>query len=1619
MKILPALFLLTLPIAAAQDSADLLRRADGFYQRGSFEKANELYVQADRLELEEGPERFVDFRIADTAWRSAAASKNPDTSRLDTALQQLQSLLGQYPDPEERDQTWADVQESLGDFYWGRRDSANWHQAWTHYSEALNWWAGSREIDAARERYLAIVFNIVQPAWWTSHSYDSWSSRLDVRTLEQAAKIANDEEDKGWTGFFLGYARYRIGPTYEGMALAGEAFETVLALDPKNEWRDDALYHYGVFLEEKGQVRYREDGSTYWHPDYIGAVAKYRQILEEYKDGETRYYNNARDRIKKITGAELSVGVDRFFVPGSEVQYRLRWRNVGNVSFSLYPVDLTRDVNADEREPSEYADGVNIGRTGAVATWKYETGDEGEHRPGEVELTIENKPGVGAYMLVARAGGASSSALILVSDALLSTKAGGGQILGWYTDLETGAPIPEARVFLWERYHDGGWRSRTAEGLTAADGTVLFEREKYSGNSSFFLAAAIGDRQAFATGSGYWPYSQDGTWKVYGHSDRPAYRPEDVVQWKLVARVLREDGYDTPADAELKYKILDPRGQVVDEGDATLNSYGTVWGSMETTPAHPLGVYSVQLWRGNDRLSQAQLFRLEEYKLPEYEVSVTLPDDPERPGHPKLYRLGDELEAVVQAEYYYGGPVAGAQVEVLVYQRPYYHYWVSRYEYPWYYTDGLVYRGWWGGPGQMLQRETYTADAEGKVYVPIQTQSGSANDLEYTIEARVVDASRREVVAQNTLRVTRQSYYVQVAPTHSIHKPGDRVELEFEAQDANKNPIAAAGEVVVTRDTWTQVWQDPQGKEYRGKALEALRDKHKTFPPSNEQGWILVYNGYERDEVARTRILIGLDGKADWKFQAQREGYYTVAWTSEDDRHQRIHAQASFWVANNSSQELGYRQGGVEIIVDKDTFRVGDTASVMLAAATSDRYVLFTVEGDDLRHYEVVHLKGTVKLVTLDIEREHIPNIYLGALMVSDRQTWWDQVEVVVPPEEQFLQIELATDQEAYEPGDEGTVVVTVKDHLGQPVTGEVSLAVYDAALAYIQGELAGDPREFFFGERVQQYVRTSSTLSHRQFQKLLKDSDGQIVDELYAARQDRDMNGFARNGADPALRDLSFNSPFDSFNDSKEGRRQKGLASEMSAAPSGPGKKGGFSRLEALGYAGGGGYRGPGDSIEFQQMSEVEVRTDFRDTAVWAASVETDEEGQAVIEVPYPDSTTRWTAIARANDTGSRVGIGETSVRTRQPLIARLQTPRFLQAGDEVTISANLNNNTTAVMPVLALLEVEGVELLGRLKDGELFDPETGAIKVAPNGQERVDWLVRVVSPGSALLRLKAVSPEHSDGMERRLPVEAHGIEVFLGTAGKMTADELALAIDLPGARADGTTSLSVELTPSLAVTMLDSLPYLVHYPYGCTEQTLSRFLPAVVVAGTLREFGLDAETALDRVFGGIEREFVDKTQPKGPGSIEKLDDVVAHGLERLYDFQHSDGGWAWWKTGESNHWMTAYVVWGLTLAQEAGIEVRGSVLDRGRDFLDLNLVENELDPDVQSWMLFALAKRLAHDEQTSANADRAFSNPMGEAERAQRLHSLALRDRRARDGPQRGSFDAARKPRQRGDSR
>ncbi|HEY7545443.1 MAG TPA: alpha-2-macroglobulin family protein, partial [Blastocatellia bacterium] len=560
-------------------------------------------------------------------------------------------------------------------------------------------------------------------------------------------------------------------------------------------------------------------------------------------------------------------------------------------------------------------------------------------------------------------------------------------------------------------------------------------------------------------------------------------------------------------------------------------------------------------------------------------------------------------------------------------------------------------------------------------------------------------------------------------------------------------------------------------------------------------------------------------------FTPEREGYYRFQWNGTDKDGATVRAETWVWVATNATTELGYRHGGLEIIVDKDTFHAGQKAPVMITAPTAGRYVLFAVEGDDIYNYQLVHLDGTVKLIELQVEDKHVPNVFLTAAMISDRQIFFDMKQVIVPPVEHFLSVEVKTDREEYEPREEGTMTITTRDHAGRPVSAEVALGLVDEAVSYIQGDYAGDPRQFYFGSKRAQTVQTQSTFQQKAYAKLVEGSDKQLID--VRNRQVGQKDYFRDDEVDSTLRAQERGAQSISVTGGVSGRYAGGreeiaktsmdtaseLKKEMAQNLPINGRE--FEKLQLLAEL------RPGvakpDAAAGAEPAVV-VRSDFRSTILWQPGVVTDRNGKATVKVKYPDSLTSWTATARVLSAASQFGIASATTRTNQPLAVRLQAPRFFVAGDSVTVSAVINNNTAKPMMVSPAIVAEGVTVTGLVQNGEAVKGELGPVEVPANGEKRVDWLVVASKPGYSKLKVSARADRHADAMEREFITHEHGVEKFVARSGKMRGQSVSIRLDIPRERKAESTALTVQIAPSMAVTMLDALPYLIDYPYGCT---------------------------------------------------------------------------------------------------------------------------------------------------------------------------------------------------------
>ncbi|MGE3777703.1 MAG: alpha-2-macroglobulin family protein, partial [Pirellulaceae bacterium] len=352
-------------------------------------------------------------------------------------------------------------------------------------------------------------------------------------------------------------------------------------------------------------------------------------------------------------------------------------------------------------------------------------------------------------------------------------------------------------------------------------------------------------------------------------------------------------------------------------------------------------------------------------------------------------------------------------------------------------------------------------------------------------------------------------------------------------------------------------------------------------------------------------------------------------------------------------------------------------------------------------------------------------------------------------------------------------------------------------------------------------------------------------------------------------------------------------------------------------------------------------VRTNFADTALWVGQLETDQNGLAEISVDMPENLTTWKIRVWGMGHGTQVGSGDAEVITRKDLIVRLQAPRFFIQKDEVVLSANIHNYLAQDKQVTAVLEVDG-NLLRSL--GET----TTQVRVPADGEQRVDWRVAVVGEGQATIRVKALTDEESDAMEMQLPSYVHGIlktESFAGTV-RPDQPQASVRIRVPEERRVEQSRLEVRYSPTLAGAMVDALPYLAEYPYGCTEQTLNRFLPTVITQKVLMGMNLDLaairekRTNLNAQEIGDDRSRMRQWQRFDRNPVfdqSELGRMVKDGVTALTNMQCQDGGWGWfsgWREHSAPH-TTAVVVHGLQIARDNDVAIVPGVIERGLEWL------------------------------------------------------------------------------------
>jgi uncharacterized protein YfaS (alpha-2-macroglobulin family) len=1171
-----------------------------------------------------------------------------------------------------------------------------------------------------------------------------------------------------------------------------------------------------------------------------------------------------------------------------------------------------------------------------------------------IPIRIKEK---GAYLVRVSAGEKLAYCGFIISDMMIISKAGFNAMLAYIVDKSNDQPVSDALL----QFYIGN--NRIGEGLSK-DGMLYIPVDYKSVNitEQNINPVIIGQKNEDVIISDpyfYFGYSKD-KYCIYTYTNQPVYRTESDVLFKSIIKKRNDYDYSSYSNGNVTVIIKDPKGTEVYKNNFKTNENGSIDAKYRIEQNASLGTYSI-IVSVNESNTYTSTFTVEQYKKPEYKVIVTTDK--------KQYYGKDNLTATVKADYFFGSPVQDADVEYEIYRMRHHTPWWKFSEYAWWYEEyystyeneyekknsELIY----SGKGKLDKNGDFQFD-----YKIEQTFDGNNNyyywwyydsysDYKYYIQAKVVDKSRRQIAGSSTVMVTRGKFQMNSHTDKYFYNYGEKVNIEVRAFDFADSPVKTDFTADIYRISWHKYNNDV--KDF----ITTLTGK------TNESGLGNVSYAIPEDNF---------------------NGYYKVIVKANDERGNEIKTKTSFYVGDGQYWYGVNESGQLQIITDKDSYKTGDICKVFIVAENPDINVLITAETDNILYHDVVKLNGKTKFVEIPVTANFNSNFKIYACYVHQSSFIYNSKNLLYIPEEKFLTVEIETNQNIYKPKDEGLVKVKVVDFKGNPVkNAEVSLGIIDESIYYIKEDNTKDIRKYFYGNQTASVITSYDYYNYNYgysrnlniFEKFniknLKESElatikGTLfdkdskpiagaplyIDEEYFATTTDDSGSFEfklPNGS-YSINIVNVENEIETVGKIKVNKgelkicnfyaqsevnqyaNQKiyttselgdlefkgGMISQPTKAPmeKKSANKKDYSKVKI-------------DETEILGIDDIvqpELRSEFVDAMQWTPYVNTDENGYAFVNVKFPDNLTSWKISSKVITNDTKVGQNAKVVITRKNLLVRMETPRVFVQNDEVIISSIIHNYLDKDKDAVIKFRTDNLELIG---------DSTFKINLKSNSENRIDWKVKVNNPaGIGKITCQALTNEESDAVEMKVPVQPSGIQLNQNLVTDITNDTTSEIkyLNLPEEIDIRTASLVLNTSPSIASAILLSLDELAGYPYGCVEQTMSRFLPTIVVARTFK----DLKTGLK-----------EKT-------MAELPKMVTAGLNRLYSFQHSDGGWGWWSNDQTNPFMTAYVIYGLTIAKDAGYDVKKDVINKGLSALKNKINEN-LDATTKSYILYTLS--------------------------------------------------------------
>lgn len=1320
-------------------------------------------------------------------------------------------------------------------------------------------------------------------------------------------------------------------------------------------------YQLGNYYQNRGNSNNKDEHPEYAN-DYITAIEWFQTAIQD--DSKSLEGRNASVKISEIQKSIIRFSVMETMPVGEPNLINFIYKDSRNIYFRIIPVTKS-EYSQIMRSRNAYAELISKKQVYESSIPVPEVKDH-RQRSGHFLLPPLKQ---GTYVLLASNAPFSANSKgdftyekVTITNLAADWRNNGLHYEFFVTDRVTGNPIDGAPITL-STYSDYNFKNQLCQYKLTTNKNGRCEHT--------FTIKEAGRLRAKLQKSGEEITLFENRWmdgdqlesreelQTYIFTDRTIYRPGQTVYYKgIIVKNSTSGYYNTVSHGvaanESELVILkDANWQDVAKEEKTTNEHGSFSGSFTLPTSGLNGTFRIKCKHGSTSI------QVEEYKRPTFEVEMAQPKE--------QFRTDQEVEVSGTVKAYAGYAIGGATVK--------YH--VERTaSFPW-------WRCWWwfpSSPAQEIASGEVTTDEDGTFRI----QFTAMPDLEaqrhnplyrFKVTVDVTDITGETHSANATVLVSNTSLIIESNLPRQLElseKNAFSVKATNLAGEPQKTTLHY--EIGLLQTPAEYLNECPSHDYYLSdsetmlKALPYL-DLENKRNMENWEGDLVSSGDFEAD--GKTLFSIpNLENLA--------EGTYIITFTTRDHDRNEIVKDSYITIYNkNSKKSVQYEP--LWIHQEKtDVNEVGQTIHITVESYLKNARVLCEITSNDrLVESKWVTLNRGKANFSYTLTEKDLGTVSFHAFTIQNNHEFEQSLSINVPYSHQKIDFDFLTFRDKTEPGSAEQYQIRLKDKDGDKVAAELLCSMYDASL-----DALASPNSFaqtIFHHRSPSF-RTSLTGA-------IKDGFSITYSESLANTRPKEIK--KRNY--PHLRFLmyhyyGFGTGGGRLYKTAGAPHQEGVVLNMvessadmevfeddvvaeveveEAVPT-------YAAKENLTHQ----WEAPAEPKE----EEVQMRTNFAETAFFFPDLRTDKEGNVLITFTMPESLTKWKLLGFAHNTDLMSGAFEKYVQTSKKLMVVPNVPRFLREGDTLILSAKVVNMDSVTQCGNVTLSFRNPFNNADLQivEGATVQP----FEVKPGQSQEVHF--RVVVPqnlGAVTCRIVArnlETPAFSDGEERTLPVLTNRILITeslpLHISGKGSKtfrfDRLEKSF-LPTASSTLTTqSLTLEFTPNPIWYAIQAMPYLMEYPYECNEQIFSRYY-----ANTLATNIVNSHPRVKQVFD----EWLNATPDAFCSQLEKNQELKSVLLEetpwvldaqressrkqnvallfdlhrmakegknackKLEDRQNNDGGWSWFASGQSNSYITEHIVAGIGHLNALGVKsaLKSNTLKKAISFIDREMYD------------------------------------------------------------------------------